>query len=99
MNLQEEFNKLSQEEKFDFLVRNLDKQTAIDFLKERNVYLEEVAEYYPYDDVKNFILGSLKEYGLKVTGSKNRLFKKLGSMDNYFSFLSYNDNNWHIKWK
>lgn len=66
MNIQEEFDKLSQEEKWDFLVRNLDKQTAIDAVLDNDVRLEKVAYAYPYDAVQEFILDYAEEYGVVI---------------------------------
>lgn len=66
MNIQEEFDKLSDEEKWDFLVRNLDKQTAIDAVLDNDVRLDEVAYSYPYDAVQEFILDCAKEYGVII---------------------------------
>ena len=66
MNLQEEFDKLSKEEQWDFLVRNLDEQTAIDVVLDNDVRLDKVAYSYPYDAVQEFILDCAEEYGVKI---------------------------------
>lgn len=66
MNIQEEFDKLSPEDKWDFLVRNLDEQTAIDAVFDNDVRLEKVAYAYPYDAVQEFILDYAEEYGVKI---------------------------------
>lgn len=66
MNIQKEFDKLSPEEKWDFLVRNLDGQTAIDAVLDNDVRLDVVANSYPYDAVQEFILDCAKEYGVVI---------------------------------
>lgn len=66
MNLQEEFDKLSKEEQWDFLVRNLDEQTAIDAVLDNDVRLDVVANAYPYDAVQEFILDCAKGYGVVI---------------------------------
>lgn len=66
MNIQEEFDKLSPEEKWDFLVRNLDEKTAIDAVLDNDVRLEVVANAYPYDAVQEFILDCAVDYGVVI---------------------------------
>lgn len=76
MNIQEEFDKLSPEEKWDFLVRNLDEQTAIDAVLDNDVRLDKVAYAYPYDAVQEFILDCAKGYGVIIDYNATEAYER-----------------------
>lgn len=73
MNIQEEFDKLSQEEKREFLIMNIDKETTIDAFSENEVHLDELAEACSYDEVQAFILDYAVDYGLVVGSDGDNL--------------------------
>lgn len=74
MNIQEEFDKLSEEEKYDFLFKNLDKETIIEIVDDKVIPIDEVLDgAYSYADIQAYMIDYAGDFGLVVGSDGDNL--------------------------